>query len=285
MQPLSARRRLIYLLVLILVFVTALPVTILYATGYRYKPGTGLVRIGGIFISVPYSGAKVFLNGKVLGESGFLQHDFYVGTLVPDTYNVSVEEVGMLQWTRSLVVEEQLVTDARALLIKKDIGILRLVVATTTDATSSPLVATTTRVSPDDDAAIKAAFNKPAATSTVGTLGEFRGEAIFVEKGDTYVRWMNAGEFPPSVFCESPSSCVPRIQIEASPNTKSVNAAFFMGGIVYTTLERGVYFSEADVRPGIIRMPIYEKPGADFRIVLGRLFVKDGSKYYEIELQ
>ena len=53
---------------------------------------------------------------------------------------------------------------------------------------------------------------------------------------------------------------------------------------MYTTAERGVYFSEADVRPGITRTPLYEKSGVDFRIVLGRLFLKDGSKYYEIEL-
>jgi hypothetical protein len=286
MQPLSARRRLVYLLTLVLVFAIALPVTLLYASGFRYKEGTGLVRIGGAFISVPYSGAVVSLNGRVVGESGFLKHDFYIGTLVPNTYTIRVESVGERSWTRTIVVEEQLVTDTQALLIKQQIGLYRLVIATSTSATSSLALATTTRlISAAEDADMRASFLKPPATTTEGAFGELRGEGVFVEHGDTLVRWLNPSEFPPSIFCTRPSACVPVIPIEHAADTTSTDAEFFGGGIVYATAEGGIYFAEADVRPGAIRIPLYLKPGIDFRIVNGRLIVKDESRFYEIQLQ
>jgi len=286
MQPLSARRRLVYLITLILVFAAALPITLLYASGYRYKPGTGVVRIGGAFISVPYSGAEVFLNGHSVGYSGFLKHDFYIGALVPNTYNVSVQSDGMRSWTRTIVVEEQIVTDTHALLIKQNIGVYPLIVATSTSATSSPIVATSTHaISSTEDKDMRAAFAKPEATTTLGAFGELRGEAVFVDHGDTVVRWTNPGEFPPSEFCMHPSLCVQEIPIEHTSALTSTNAEFFIGGVVYTTKEGGVYFSEADVRPGAIQVPLYQKPGADFRIINGQLIVKDGSKLYEIEMQ
>lgn len=286
MQPLSARRRMVYLIILVVVFATALPFTLLYASGYRYKAGVGIVRIGGVFVSVPYSGAVVSLNGRVIGDSGFLNHDFYIGALVPDTYFVRVESAGMRSWTRALVVEEQLVTDTHALLIKQDIGVYRLITATSTAAASSSAIATSTRaIIAAEDKAIKAAFVRQPATTTLGAFGELRGESIFVERGDTFVRWTNTGEFPSSEFCVHPSLCVHEIGIESDPSIKSTNAAFFIGGVVYATAEGGIYFAEADVRPGVIRIPLYEKKGADFRVVNGRLIVKDGSKFYEIQLQ
>ena len=285
MQPLSPRRRLAYLLVLVLVFAAALPITLLYASGYRYKTGTGIVRIGGAFISVPYSGATVYLNGRNVGETGFLKHDFYIGALVPNTYTVRVESPDMRTWNRTIVVEEQLVTDTRALLIKKNVGLIRLQLATTTSATSTPVVSTTTRMlSAAEDKDMKALFLKAPATTTLGAFGELRGESLFVDHGNTYVLWTNNGEFPPSEFCTHPSLCVHEIGIETSSLITSTNAAFFLGGVVYAT-ESGIYFSEADVRPGALHVALYEKKGVDFRIIDGRLIMKDGTKFYEIQLQ
>jgi hypothetical protein len=87
---------------------------------------------GGVYLSVPYQDAEVYINGELMGRSGFLQRSFYTSDLAPSAYIMHVEREGYHSWDRLLVVEEQLVTDSRALLIPETIPITRLLAATTT---------------------------------------------------------------------------------------------------------------------------------------------------------
>src|SRR3989344_7865641 len=110
MKPLSPRTRRLYLYVLSALFLISVPAALLYSSGYRYKAGFGLVRTGGIFLSIPYSDATVSLNGKEAGTTGFLTRRFYIDDLAPSTYAIHVEREGSNPWYRALVVEPSIVT-------------------------------------------------------------------------------------------------------------------------------------------------------------------------------
>src|SRR3989344_2263210 len=143
MQPLSKRRRRLYLYGLVAVFLLCLPVVLFYANGYRFKSGIGFVRTGSIIISISGSDALFSLNGEEIGTSGFLRHNFYVDNLAPDTYQVLVTREGDHPWHRTLVVEEELVTDAQAFLVSKEVLSVRLI-----DSATAPVSTTTTPHAP-----------------------------------------------------------------------------------------------------------------------------------------
>src|SRR3989344_5401481 len=102
MKPLSPRTRRLYLYVLSALFLISVPAALLYSSGYRYKAGFGLVRTGGIFLSIPYSVATVSLKRRDAGTTGFLSRIFYTDDLAPSPYGMHVERDGSNPWYRAL---------------------------------------------------------------------------------------------------------------------------------------------------------------------------------------
>lgn len=275
MQPLSRRKRHFYLYGLIALFAVLLPLVILYASGYRFKSGLGIVRTGGIYVSVSHAGAVVLMDGKPIGESGLLNRGFYIDDLTPGAYTVSAEKDGYYPWAHTLVVEQQIVTDANAFLVPKTIT-PRLLSPVESPSTTTIVVS---RRAYD---AYAEAFITPMATSTPdGALDVSGDEAVFVERGNVFVRWMNKAAQPTSNFCGRPSFCIRQFAIEESPQT-ATGAAYFAGGVVFRTKEGGVFIREATVRSGAVLAPIYARRGADFRIVDGALIIKEGNRLYQV---
>ncbi len=278
MQPLSKFRRRLYLYGLMAVFIFCLPVVIFFANGYRFKSGAGFVRTGSVIITVSEGGAIVSMNGAEIGTSGFLRHNFYVDNLTPGIYRILVMHEGDRAWRRTLVVEQELVTDAQAFLVPEKVVAARLV-----DSAKAPTSTTTTPHATYES--YRTAFLPPkkvAATSTpVVSTHTPAGEVLTIESGNVLVLWTEVGAVPPSRFCSSPSVCVTRIPIE-NGGQNATRAEFFSGGVVYTTEEGGVFLGEIDIRPEPLTVPLYPVRGADFRIVDGHLIVKDGTALYEI---
>ncbi len=272
MKPLSSRRRWAYLLVLGMLFCIVVPLALLYASGWRYKEGFGFVRTGGIYVSVPYDNALVYLDGTLVGESGFLNSRLYLRDLAPSAYTVRVEQEGRHSWQRVLVVEPQLVTDAHALLISEDIETLRLVVGTAATGTLA--------VSAPERARIEEAFKNPFASSSPQSA-ERDGIRLVVEEGNVFARWEDNSRIP-SIFCGRPSYCLPGIPVEQG-HEEAVLAAFYAGGVVYATEEDGVFFSEVDVRPTASEAVLFPRAGATFRILDGTLYIKHNTALYRLD--
>ena len=271
MQPLSKNKRRVYLIGFVALFVLCLPVVLLFANGFRFEGGVGFVKTGGIYISVPYADAVVAMNGEEVGTSGLLKRGFYIDDLTPGAYIIAVTREGFRPWYRTLVVEQTLVSDARALLIPEDIEAILLAYGTST-ASSTRVIS---RASYNE---YLAAFKLPVATTTPG----FSGESIVIEGGNVFVRLTDEGALPTSNFCGRPSFCVSEIPIEQGKQT-AVNAAPFKGSIVYATKEGGIFLAEADIRPTAVSVALYSARGSDFRIIGGQLIVKDGKDLYEID--
>ncbi len=271
MQPLSINIRRVYFFGFLALFLVCLPIALLFASGYRFDNQLGFVRTGGIFISVPYADATVLLNGREVGTSGILKRGFYLDGIAPGSYVMSVIREGSLPWYRTLVVEQEIVSDAHVLLIRNKIEAIPL--------SSKITTSTSTRtISLADHDAYRKAFSVLPATSTPGS----GGEELFVEKGNVYVRLVDDASLPASKFCVRPSSCVREIPIEQGTQM-ATNAMYFGGAIVYVTKEGGVFLSEADVRPTPVSAPLYSRRNADARIIDGTLIIKDGAQFYEIE--
>lgn len=279
MQPLSPTVRRLYLALFMFLFAALLPAVIFYADGWRYKNGYGFVRTGGIYVGVPYADADVSINGEYVGRSGFLDRSFYVGDLAPAGYTVQVVREGYRPWTRQLTVEEQLVTDARALLLPIEITPIRLMTATSSASQSTETLRIVPRATLTAYAAI---FAATTTASTTIPIEEEDGIGLFLERGTLIARWLQESSFPPSQFCERPSSCVDTIVLESS--TRVTDARFFRGGIVFATESGEVHFVEPDVRPSPIHMLFFATPSPQIRIIDDVLVVKSGTDYYEIAL-
>ena len=84
----------------------------------------------------------------------------------------------------------------------------------------------------------------------------------------------------PSSLCASPSRCEKSVIITHSKE-KITRTNFYAGGVLYQAAS-GIYLAEADVRPTPLTVPVYPRAGAEYRIVDGRLIVRDGGALYEI---
>ena len=272
MEPLSASRRRLYLIFFSLIFVIGLPVTIFYADGWRFEPGIGLVRTGGLYVSVPGSGARITVNDRVVGESGFLQRSFYVDDLAPAAYIVRAEREGARLWRRVLIVEPQLVTSADVVLLPEDIMLTELMVSG--NATGTRVIAQTAF----DD--IRAAFATSTASSTL-PLDRRGGVELRIVAGDVLVRWAEDGQLP-SIFCSSPSLCEREFSVKRFGG-EALDARFYGSGVVYRTKEGGIYFSEVDIRETPVSAQIYAADKSDMRIIDGALIIKSGPAFYEVQ--
>ncbi|MES2014242.1 MAG: hypothetical protein V4437_00310 [Patescibacteria group bacterium] len=282
MKPLSRTVRFWYLAISVVAFLITVPIAVFYASGYRFK-GLSLVETGGIYVSVPVSDATVFINGKEEGTSNLFTRSFYTDNLFGESYVVQVSREGYYPWVKKLNVESRIVTDVAAFLVPQTISIREIHIK---DADTA---STTRAVSKNEYTSLLKAFTRPTAlsTSSVGegtaaTSSDARaGMELYVQDGNLLVRWAKDTHATPSSFCIKPSSCVPEFFIEKGKDTVT-SARFFAGGVVYATKESGIFLAENDVRPVPLVVPLYSRPGADFRIVNGSLIVKDGQTLYDI---
>lgn len=277
MQPLSRQTRVIFLVSLIVLFLAFVPMVMLYANGWRFSPALGLYKTGGVFVSVPYSGVTLSINGEDVGTTGLLQRGFYVGNLAPSTYVLRAAGEGYYPWERMLVVEPQLVTDARALLMSTAIDAVRIVATSTSTTTDEQIISAALM------AEYKALFAAPRVASSTLATDSQNDTSLFVDNGDLVARWTNPNSPIPSFFCARPSLCATEFALERSTDTV-IDAAFFAGGVIYSTEERGIYITESDARPTPRIVPIFEEPRAEFRIIDGVLIVKVSDDFYRIEL-
>ncbi|MBI1957068.1 MAG: hypothetical protein HYS44_01250 [Candidatus Niyogibacteria bacterium] len=115
----SARTRLFWLSIAI--FVIIAPPVLFYATGWRITSGFDIERTGGLFIAVPESGSKVYLDGDLERETNFLQSGTLIQNLTPRTYSVLVAKDGYWPWTKNLLIKGSTVVEARALLVPQTV--------------------------------------------------------------------------------------------------------------------------------------------------------------------
>lgn len=289
MEPLSLKTRRLFAVGSFFLFVLVLPVVALYASGYRLS-GLSLVTTGGIHISTPISGVSIFLNGEEVDRSNLFSKSFFFDNLDPGSYVVQTSIEGYVPWSKNISVESRLVTDVAMLAVPQPFRILELVEATTTE----PVALTATSTLKYIEAAAYADFEEEflatttedeIVASTSEEVAELpsdtqSGVSLYVREGDLSARWERSTP-PPSIFCTKPSACVEEFFIEKGAGTVG-DARFFKGGVLYRTLESGVFFSELDVRQPRLQVSVYSSPESEYRVINNTLYIKDGSQLYEV---
>lgn len=280
-MQLSRTVRRAYLVGLTALSILIIPTALLYASGYRLSDSFSLVETGGLYVSVPESGATVSINGETKGVTSLFTRSFYFDDLDAGSYVVQVVREGDHPWYRTLVVEPRIVTDTRALLVPQSLSAVELVRGGTSaaeDAISIPAAQYDAYT-----AAFIATSTAPVASTTTEEppVDSEGGFTLTIEGGRLFVLWTRDIAGIPSALCVRPSSCRESIAI-SQPNERVTDARFFAGGVVYETKERGIVFAEIDARPTPLQIPLYGRKGAAFRIIEGALIVRDGARLYQI---
>jgi len=123
MKPLSKKSRSTSLIVLLIIFVVAVPFLLAYSSGYRLDfSDFTFEKTGGVFIHSDLSETKVFINGEYMEAGGLFLKNVLVQNLKSnETYSIRVEKEGYLPWYKNLLVSPNLVTEARILMMPIEI--------------------------------------------------------------------------------------------------------------------------------------------------------------------
>lgn len=259
-KPLPLKRRRTTFILLVLIFVIALPIFFLYATGYRFDPWgkETLVSTGGMYVAAERLGAEIFIDGELVRETRVFRRAFYAQNLDPKTHLVSVQKEGHHTWVKELPVYPHLVTEAEAFNLPL-VPQVRVISKWQT-ATGSAIVSTLPHASTTNDVLATSTKNTKRflanqefvtvlqffATSTASTSQTFRGQnerlfqattstsslevattskesqgvKIFESDGDVFASWVGPRDGMPYYYCAEP---FPRYS--TSTATSSLSAA------------------------------------------------------------
>ena len=120
LNMLTRRKRTILFWVSVLIFLAAVPVSVLYVLGYRLDENFRLRKTGGLYISSPVTGSEIFIDKKMRKRTSILQSGVFAQSLAPRAYKVSVTKEKYRAWEKTLRVFPQAVTEARALLVPQN---------------------------------------------------------------------------------------------------------------------------------------------------------------------
>lgn len=199
MEPLSRRKRTLYLFLLILVFIVLVPATLLYSSGYRLGEGFKLVKTGGVYIGLSESDAKLFLDGKLTKNVGILKEGFFVQDLTPRVYHIVVEKEGYRTWEKVLEVLPQRVSETSAFILPDSIPYIEVLPSSDEYEGILKLFATSTitHILPEE-------YPEVLATSTRRTIEDVKRKGdvvVWRENESIYARWVNDNSNAPSYFC------------------------------------------------------------------------------------
>ncbi len=275
MKPLSIKKRRVYFIISTVLFFICIPILILYATGYRFNSTFNLVYTGGIYLSVPDSLSRVYIEDELVEQSGFFQKNVFVQNLRPDYYRVRVEKEGFQSWSKNLSVIPRIVTEAHPFLMPDEavlVEIPRFELQENSPATTSRITGGLVALETDAYKAAQSLFEPPATSISafVGTSTDILKikQRISVEKvqeGILSVTWTGNSSALPYYFCEN-ASCKSEIIVDPESPIKTFD--FFPGrdDLLILTLSDGVYVREIDDRSGQNMHILVSKEGADFRI-------------------
>lgn len=281
MQPLSRRRRLGYLLVSCLLFLVLAPVAILYAKGYRLTDNLTITRTGGLYASVGFSGAKVYLDDVLMKETGVFQKGALIQNLKPGTYTIRVEKEGLNTWEKTLPVFRETVTDARVLMLPTEPVITEILPTKPVEKDASSTEKVKPEKNPQFEIVVDLFGPKTVASSTEEKI--INKLSAEVESGVIQVLWTGEEDSRPSYFCLG-RECKEEIFIRGQG---SISSFYFLPGrddVVIFETPNGIFASEIDNRSKQNAQIIWKKAGLKLRVSDNNIYIKDGKQYFAVSL-
>ena len=236
------------MIICVLVFLAVAPAVLLYSNGYRLGSNWTLSKTGGLYAASPVSGAQIFVNDKLEKETNIIQSGLFLSGLRPGIYSVLIAKEGYWPWSKKMEVKNQMVTEARALLLPKEVGgeIVKR-------ENFSPLQQTEYD---DIYAAIKETKKLVStATTTIERLASQDRQKLWwnPKKDEIWVDWSGEANSLPYYLAENENL------VFKSP-ARVKNADFYPGrkDIIIISYQNGIYAVEIDKRGGQAKQPIYK---------------------------
>ncbi len=111
------KRRRSFFLVLLLIFMLALPTFIFYTSGYRLSfsdEETTIVTTGGIYITNDNLEVDVYLDDEQVEKPRLFRSAYYIQNIENGLHRVVVQKPGLHAWVKVLPVDSYIVTEAAA---------------------------------------------------------------------------------------------------------------------------------------------------------------------------
>lgn len=285
MKPLSIKKRRFYLITLILLFSIFIPLIILYATGYRFTDTLNLTRTGGIFVSVPESGADAYINNSIVEQTGIFQRNVFVQDLKPGLYDFKIKKNGFQSWSKQLQVFPKTVTVAHPFLLPEEPTLVEIPIfendgevqisATSTTAPSSMKLAPQ-KQNPE--------YKKILALFATTTSPNPKRKLLVKNvRGVLHVSWTGSTESIPYYFCVS-EICQKEVLVK--PSSKLRSFEFYPGrdDLLILNLADGIYLTEIDDRSTQNIQTLVQGKNLDFRVDDGIIYIKKNKNIYYLSL-
>jgi len=274
MKHTSIRKRRIILLISFLVFIFLAPSIILYTSGYRIDKNLHFRKTGGLYISSPLSGTKIFINQKEEGETSIFQGGVFLQNLTPGSYSILVAKDKFWPWAKELEVKEGLVTEARAFLIAKDPAgeiLLNDIFKKDKDFPQK-----------ENDILEKLLLAKGAPLEKTD---KNKDEKIFVdESNNIWIEWLIENSPLPYYFCNNNECKSPLLVLNSKFPIRAMNFYPSRNDILIVAVQNAIYAIEVDGRGGRILQPIYKGSSPVFELENKTLYILDEKTLIKLNL-
>ena len=302
MKQLSRRRRTTYLVGLILIFIITIPAIILYAMGYRLGDALSLVETGGIYVYSTVGNVHVSVDGKLVQTTNIFSRDAFISSLRPGTYTVAVDKTGYQEWSKTIKVYPNKVSELYSFLPPDTYPIQNVYPSlASTTMTYAQAKAHKLAINPEYALALAAvtATDTPVATSSLpvpaASSSEFlakqdlhvvRGLMAWIDNGHLVVDWENGDDTSPYFFCEA-DSCSSKVVLSLAKPILDFDFYPGRSDVVIVSTADGIYAMELDARSVSNVYSIMTGAGLTFKVVSSSLiYIKDASgDIYAVSIQ
>ncbi len=275
----SEKRRNVTLIILVFVFFIFGPILILSASGYSIMDIGSIIKLnlhktGGIYISNIGNNSEVFLDGKVAGNSSFLERSILLQRLSPKVHIIEVEKDGFLGWSKEVSVYPNRVTEVRPVLVPENITAKKI--------TDKNLIATISKI-------LLKKIESTISTSTGVIIFEDNHTVLsIINKGNIKIEWLSADDTP-QYMCLS-GVCDPSMSITLAEKVTDLEWHPENSNGIISITSKGIYIVELDPRgsriinkiisPSDLKLSSFDK--AKLFEYKGDIYLKTADSFYEI---
>jgi hypothetical protein len=312
---LSKRKRIVYLIISVIIFLILSPLVAYYASGYRFDEKFEVMKTGGIYVVLEGKGFSIYLNDIEQEVSSIFRRDFFIQNLSPGVYSLRVGKVGFQEWNKKIIVTQEKVAGVRPFNLPEKIEPIEIVrkvtqekvqnkntktEATSTLATSTDnnQIATTTysikEIENEDYVYVKTLFAtgseriismKSNASSTYSVPKHVlinKKIIIWASSSEISSAWIGENDNAPVYFCNK-EDCLSKISVFKGAKIRTVD--FLTDSFVVFATDNGVYVTELDGRGGRNIQPLVLGEKYDFRVVNDEIiYLKKGKQYFKVSI-
>ncbi len=273
----------------VLLFLISIPLLILYSAGYRLNSALDLIRTGGMYVFVPYSGVEVSIGKSVVKETRVFSKNVFVQNLRPGSYDVKVEKAGYQSWYKQMRVFPQTVTEAHPFLIaEKPVLVEILPIITQTNSASSSSIKINSSLikesNPEYDAVKKLfmATTTKFVTTSISNIKYKNKLQIQNNVSGLNIQWVGDIDSAPYFFCVN-ELCKNQIFLGTNSSVKYFDLFPGRDDIIILALKEGIFVSEITDSMPRNTQTIVKGTNLDFRVSDdGVVYIEDKEKFYSI---